>query len=295
VDLDRNLFYVDHLSSLTFDLLQNLLGGRCKSVAHQTASDLPAREAHQIPEGRDHFSLVQVCTQLGGGAGTAAFPTCGTNTACFGGFNGGGSSRFGGGGGASGVRTVSRAQDGSLASRLIVAAGGGGSAGEALCGDSGPFLQGGTGGDAGSDGGSGQPCGSLAGGTGGKAGTQSEGGAGGSPGGLSGSLGQGGSGNSGNFVSGGGGGGLFGGGGGGNLTSGDGVRAPGGGGGGGSNLVPTGGTASIATTTGPSIIISYTVPKPAPTTKEQCKKGGWKNFSFPDQGTCITFVNENRR
>jgi hypothetical protein len=33
VDLDRNLFYVDHLSSLTFDLLQNLLGGRCKSVA----------------------------------------------------------------------------------------------------------------------------------------------------------------------------------------------------------------------------------------------------------------------
>jgi hypothetical protein len=286
VDLDRNLFYVDHLSSLTFDLLQNLLGGRCKSVAHQTASDLPAREAHQIPEGRDHFSLVQVCTQLGGGAGTAAFPTCGTNTACFGGFNGGGSSRFGGGGGASGVRTVSRAQDGSLASRLIVAAGGG-SAGEALCGDSGPFLQGGTGGDAGSDGGSGQPCGSLAGGTGGKAGTQSEGGAGGSPGGLSGSLGQGGSGN---FVSGGGGGG-----GGGNLTSGDGVRAPGGGGGAGSNLVPTGGTASIATTTGPSIIISYTVPKPAPTTKEQCKKGGWKNFSFPDQGTCITFVNENRR
>jgi hypothetical protein len=56
VDLDRNLFYVDHLSSLTFDLLQNLLGGRCKSVAHQTASDLPAREAHQ---GRGFLVLAQ--------------------------------------------------------------------------------------------------------------------------------------------------------------------------------------------------------------------------------------------
>jgi hypothetical protein len=26
----------------------------------------------------------------------------------------------------------------------------------------------------------------------------------------------------------------------------------------------------------------------------ECKKGGWRAFGFPDQGTCITFVNENR-
>jgi hypothetical protein len=32
-----------------------------------------------------------------------------------------------------------------------------------------------------------------------------------------------------------------------------------------------------------------------PTTKEQCKKGGWKDFGYPDQGTCITAFNENRR
>jgi large repetitive protein len=31
-----------------------------------------------------------------------------------------------------------------------------------------------------------------------------------------------------------------------------------------------------------------------PTMKVQCKKGGWRAFGFPDQGTCITFVNENR-
>jgi hypothetical protein len=32
----------------------------------------------------------------------------------------------------------------------------------------------------------------------------------------------------------------------------------------------------------------------APTTKADCKKGGWRNFGFPDQGTCITAFNENR-
>jgi hypothetical protein len=31
-----------------------------------------------------------------------------------------------------------------------------------------------------------------------------------------------------------------------------------------------------------------------PTTKADCKKGGWKNFGYPDQGTCISFVNQNR-
>jgi uncharacterized protein DUF11 len=31
-----------------------------------------------------------------------------------------------------------------------------------------------------------------------------------------------------------------------------------------------------------------------PTTKEECKKGGWKELGYPDQGTCITAFNENR-
>jgi hypothetical protein len=58
--------------------------------------------------------------------------------------------------------------------------------------------------------------------------------------------------------------------------------------------VPTGGNATIATG-GPSVTISYTVPKPAPTTKDECKKGGFRDFGFPDQGTCITAFNENRQ
>jgi VCBS repeat-containing protein len=37
----------------------------------------------------------------------------------------------------------------------------------------------------------------------------------------------------------------------------------------------------------------FTINVTAPT-KGQCKKGGWRAFGFPDQGTCITFVNENR-
>src|SRR5215211_4253612 len=36
---------------------------------HQADGDLPAREAHQVPECSGHFSLVQVRTQFGGGAG----------------------------------------------------------------------------------------------------------------------------------------------------------------------------------------------------------------------------------
>ena len=122
-----------------------------------------------------------------------------------------------------------------------------------------PPSPGGTGGDAGSDGGDGTPCPSETGGTGGDAGSQSAGGSGGSPEGQSGSLGLGGNGG-GNFggggFGGGGGGGYYGGGGGGGLNRGSAA----GGGGGGSNLVPTGGTATIATTIGPSITISYTVP-----------------------------------
>jgi uncharacterized repeat protein (TIGR01451 family) len=31
-----------------------------------------------------------------------------------------------------------------------------------------------------------------------------------------------------------------------------------------------------------------------PTTKEECKKGGWKKLGYADQGTCITAFNESR-
>ena len=33
---------------------------------------------------------------------------------------------------------------------------------------------------------------------------------------------------------------------------------------------------------------------PVPTTKEQCQNGGWREFGYPNQGTCISFVNQNR-
>jgi hypothetical protein len=32
----------------------------------------------------------------------------------------------------------------------------------------------------------------------------------------------------------------------------------------------------------------------APTTKDQCKNGGWKGLGYPNQGTCISDVNQNR-
>jgi subtilisin-like proprotein convertase family protein len=41
-----------------------------------------------------------------------------------------------------------------------------------------------------------------------------------------------------------------------------------------------------------SLDISSTTP--VPTTKEQCKKGGWRDFGYRNQGTCISFVNQNR-
>lgn len=156
-----------------------------------------------------------------------------------GGFNGGGMSfDDGGGGGASDLRTTPRADAGSLASRLMVAAAGGGAGSSA------------SGGDAGS---SGDPTPSAN--TGGSAGTASSGGAGGtvplgsfsSPG-SDGTLGQGGAG--GGTGGGGGGAGLFGGGGG----------ADGAGGGGGSSYVGTATNTSVGLddTGVPSITISYT-------------------------------------
>jgi hypothetical protein len=198
--------------------------------------------------------------EVGGGAtvGSRCYP----GQPCDGGFNGGGSSTsiFGtGGGGASDVRTMTRTDPGTLASRLLVAAGGGGG------GDDLGRCPGGAGGDAGAPGGNGGSCG-LGGGTGGGPGTASAGGAGGAPRGAAGGLGAGGSADTG----GGGGGGLYGGGGGGSngAAGGGGGFAGGGGGGGGSNLVPAGGTAAV-TDAAPSVTLSYssdtTLPVPTPT------------------------------
>jgi hypothetical protein len=68
--------------------------------------------------------------EVGGAPTTTTTADCFEDTPCVGGFNGGGSSRFGGGGGGgSDVRTISRGDAGTLASRLLVAAGGGGGGG----------------------------------------------------------------------------------------------------------------------------------------------------------------------
>ena len=184
--------------------------------------------------------------------GNASVGDCYASSACIGGFNGGGTSWFGGGGGgASDVRTASRAQLGSLATRLLVAGGGGGGGEGWSCGFVDP--PGGAGGDAGSAGGNAPECGGTP-SSGGGAGTQAAGGAGGSPDGQPGTLGQGG--NGGGDTGGGGGGGLYGGGGGGNLGSTEDDLTPAGGGGGGSSLVPAGGTATPSAAA-PSVAISF--------------------------------------
>jgi len=116
-------------------------------------------------------------------------------------------------------------------------------------------------------------------------------------------LGLGGAGRSGaggNRAGGAGGGGYYGGGGGGtSLFSPPSVLAPAGGGGGGSNLVPQGGSATLTedTTIAPSVTISYQAggvgeePPTEPQTKEDCKKGGFREFGFKNQGQCIKAVN----
>jgi hypothetical protein len=189
-------------------------------------------------------------------------------------------------------------------------------------------LLGGTGGVAGgfldSDGGDGEPCvvelGTLpyilSGGKGGKAGTQSAGGAGGAGGtdsefhsgldGESGILGQGGSGAGDASTGAGGGGGYYGGGGGGASADCQNDNAcadfwsGAGGGGGGSSLVPTaGGEGPLITGLSPYIEISYQgggvgeepPPTEQPQSKEECKKGGYEEFGFKNQGQCIKAVN----
>jgi hypothetical protein len=231
--------------------------------------------------------------------------SCFPSVACNGGFNGGGGGggSGGGGGGASDVRTVSRSGEPleTLESRLIVAGGGGGGGEGANCTDvvSSRDLVGGAGGNAGSDGGNGPTCDNIAGGGGGQAGGLFAG-TGGSPDGQDGLIGQGGDGGAGvGAAGGGGGGGDFGGGGGGMGGFDLPIISPAGGGGGGSNLVPQGGSATLAkdTTVDPSVTISYQVglgeepPTEEPANKQACKKGGWKQFGFENQGRCIKAAN----
>ena len=231
---------------------------------------------------------------------------------------GGGAGGFGflgtsGGGGASDVQTSLN----DLSTRLLVAGGGGGAGGlggfelgmaHSLSGVSGSGGSGGgnNGDDSPGGGGGGRGATNGTGGAGGTAGASrcfyppspyppicsggtagAQGGPGsGAAGGGAGTFGQ--PGSSSLFLAGGGGGGggggWFGGGGGG----GGGLLAGGGGGGGGSNLVPSGGSQSVDTTGVSMVQISYV---PAPTSKAQCKSGGWRNYSrFKSQGQCVAFV-----
>jgi hypothetical protein len=172
-----------------------------------------------------------------------------------GGFNGGGKGgdgatpggyAGGGGGGASDVRTLSPAQPGSLASRLVVAAGGGGGGGSSCTFCTGT---GGAGGAAGQPGGPG----TFGGGDGGGPGTATAGGSRGFIDGTPGAAGTGGTGASSGTdagAGGGGGGGLYGGGGGGINAGG------GGGGGGGSSLAPPAGGVGSGKQP-PEVTISY--------------------------------------
>jgi large repetitive protein len=43
-----------------------------------------------------------------------------------------------------------------------------------------------------------------------------------------------------------------------------------------------------------TVSITVNAVNDAPTTKAQCKNGGWRVYGFPNQGTCISFVNHNR-
>jgi uncharacterized repeat protein (TIGR01451 family) len=47
--------------------------------------------------------------------------------------------------------------------------------------------------------------------------------------------------------------------------------------------------------TGTTATATFTVVRCPPPTKEQCKKGGWEDFGFPNQGTCESAVNRQNR
>ena len=53
-------------------------------------------------------------------------------------------------------------------------------------------------------------------------------------------------------------------------------------------------TASTGSISG-SATYTAECPTPLPTTKEQCKHGGWKDFGYPNQGKCISDVNRRTR
>ena len=99
---------------------------------------------------------------------------------------------------------------------------------------------------------------------------------------------------------GGGDGGWYGGGGGGGYGGGGGGGAQSGGGGGGS-FGPDGTTYASAGNGGPagaegengSIEITFDEITD-PTSKDECKKGGWEAFGFSNQGQCIRFVNTGK-
>lgn len=202
-----------------------------------------------------------------------------------GGFNGGGdgAGMGAGGGGATDVRTISRTESGTLASRIVIGAGGGGagSNGGATACPPGPTVPGGVGGSGGAavtagssgagspettPGGGGGPGTSSLGGTAGAGGTES-GGNDASPG-DAGSLGQGGDGGASPLNhpagdGGGGGGGLYGGAGGGGGTSESSLACPqnagGGGGGGGSSLGDR--VLDASSESYPRVVISWFAPQ----------------------------------
>jgi hypothetical protein len=46
---------------------------------------------------------------------------------------------------------------------------------------------------------------------------------------------------------------------------------------------------------GDAIVVDAEPPPPLPTSKEQCRKGGYAAFGFANQGQCIAFVNTGHR
>jgi hypothetical protein len=240
----------------------------------------------QVTEGTTLYAVVGANDggQTPGGAGGGAGGT------------GGGGGSFGGSGCGGGGASDLRSSPNDLSSRLIVAGGGSGAGGDVFIPTG--LVAGGAGGAGG--GGDGRDGASLGGttgelfvGQGGEGGTSGSGGLGGTTSsdfagatdGGAGGLGFGGGGGDGAFLpefplaggaGGGGGGGLYGGGGG------SGGIGGGGGGGGGSNLVPTGGSASIDTTGNPLVQISYT---PVPTSRTSARTAAGSSSTSRTRGT----------
>jgi hypothetical protein len=54
-------------------------------------------------------------------------------------------------------------------------------------------------------------------------------------------------------------------------------------------------TNSVSKPTAPTATATFTVVRCPPPTKEECKKGGWEEFGFPDQGSCVSAWNRENR